>query len=130
MAINEKVGNTPLRMLKSGNGRAAVEVDSASASLAAGDNHVQVYGGSGIGDPGSISFSAPAVGFIVPPTSIKIFGIWAFNPMAFVPGAPTFLLIPPAQGTAAMGAATAMYASMLATLSAGVAGSMAAGAAG
>lgn len=121
---NTTTGEAPARMLKSANGRAALEVDDVSAAIGAGDHHIQVYSGVGPGDVGSATITAPAIGLLAPPEAIKIFGVWSFNAMAFVPGAPTFHLIPPVVGVAGMQTSIGMYSAMLGALAAGMTAAM------
>lgn len=106
------------RIIRFGQGRAALEVDETSATLVGNENHVQVYSGTGFVDPGSVAITAPVINLLSTPESIKVAGIMSFNPMAFVPGANTFIMNPPSRGIAGMSNMIAVYSSMLSSLSA------------
>lgn len=109
MAVSSDVKLKTFKQLRTINGRAAVEARADQATMVAGDfNIVSVHEEMGV------LLAGEQVNMMVLPNSVRVAGVLSLNPMAFIPGAPTFSFSPPMQGPKNLAAFITAFASMIA----------------
>jgi len=92
-------------------GYAAVEVTDTRASLAAGDYSLVT-----VEKDLGVAITGTSIGLLAPPEDIRVGGIFTFNPFAYVPMAPTFVLSAPLTGLKNMQQVIDVYTSMMKTI--------------